>query len=276
MNSLCVRCCCYCCLQCCDQKDTSKKYAGIEYDPSEDEHIPLMDMPDLAELPLQKSLSFHFPQPGPEFSVPLYPKLHGSDAITEQPSQFQPTRLRTRSLPADFRTFELSEESEFDVGAHLHHTRQESLGMWRPQLPVVAEADDQSGPSLQFSLYYDIQRRTLTVNLEKASNLPAKDRSGTSDPFVVMYLVPNKEEIFESKVVYKTLDPVFDQSFEFHNLQSDDIRRQNLVFRVYDYDKFTRNDPIGGVTVPLEDADLYGVACTMQISEGMETVKTVR
>ena len=262
MHSECFHCCCYCCLKCCDQHDTSKKYAVIEYNPTEDEHIPLMDVPDFAELPLEKS--FHFPQPAPEFSVPLYRKLSGGDVITEQPSRFDQSRLRSISLPQDFRPSEIRPR-----------TRHRSLEMWQPQLPVVAESDDQPAPSLRFSLYYDIQRRTLTVYLEKASNLPAKDRSGTSDPFVVLYLVPNKEEIFKSKVVYKTLHPVFKQSFEFHNLQSDDIRRQSLVLRVYDYDKFSKNDPIGGITVPLEDADLYGVTCTMRISERMETVKSV-
>jgi len=238
MYSECVRCCCYCCLKCCDQNDTSKKYAGIEYGPTEDEHIPLMNMP---ELPLERS--FHFPQPWPvrEFSVP---KLVGGDAITEQPSKSEPSRLRAMSLPATF----------------LH-------SKW-----AVSE---QACPSLRFSLYYDIQRHTLTVYLKRASNLPAKDQSGTSDPFVVMYLVPDKEEVFESKVVYETLDPIFEQSFEFHNLQSDDIRRQSLVFRVYNYCRFTKNDPIGGIIIPLEDADLYGVVCTMRISERMETVKSV-
>ena len=195
-------------------------------------------MTGFTEPPLGRS--FHFPQPGRELSVPQL----AAHTVTEQPSQSKPSRLRAVSLPAN-----------------ALHSKWGVL--------------EQASPSLRFSLYYDIQRRTLTVNLEKASNLPAKDRSGTSDPFVVMYLVPNKEQIFESKVVYKTLHPVFEQTFEFHNLQSDDIRRQSLVFRVYNYCKFTRNDPIGGIIIPLEDADLYGVVHEMTISERMEAVKSV-
>ena len=145
-----------------------------------------------------------------------------------------------------------------------------------PQLPVlVEEGDDQSYPSLQFSLHYDIQRRTMTVHLQEASNLPAKDRSGTSDPFVVMHLHPNKEEIFESKIVYKTLNPVFDQSFEFHNLQLDDVHRQSLVFRIYDHDRFSKNDMIGGIVLPLKDVDVYGVVYRMRVDERAEKFRSV-
>ena len=139
------------------------------------------------------------------------------------------------------------------------------------QLPVlVEEGDDQSYPSLQFSLHYDIQRRTMTVHLQEASNLPAKDQSGTSDPFVVMHLHPNKEEIFESKIVYKTLNPFFYQSFEFHNLLLDDLYRQSLVFRIYDHDRFSKDDMIGGIVLPLKDVDVYGVVYRMRIDERVE------
>ena len=138
------------------------------------------------------------------------------------------------------------------------------------QLPILVEGDDQSHPSLQFSLHYDIQRRTMTVHLQEASDLPAKDRSGTSDPFVVMHLHPNKEEIFESKTVYKTLNPVFDQSFEFHNLLLDDVYRQSLVFRIYDHDRFSKDDMIGGIVLPLKDVDVYGVVYRMRVDERVE------
>lgn len=141
---------------------------------------------------------------------------------------------------------------------------------WVPGLPVLEETTLDDGmlhPLLQFSLHYDVQKCTLTVHLHHGSNLPAKDRRGTSDPFVVLYMVPNKEEIFESKVIYQTLDPVFNQSFEFKHVMPDEIRRQTLVFCVYDHDKFSKNDTIGGVVFPLENADLFGVVMRMKIDE---------
>ena len=125
-------------------------------------------------------------------------------------------------------------------------------------------------PTLQFSLYYDIQRRSLSVHLQQAYNLPAKDHRGTSDPFVVFFLLPNKEEIYESKVVYKTLNPIFDQVFEFGGILPQEIRRQTIMFRVYDHDRFTPNELIGVVALSLEEADLYGVSMKMRIDEKEE------
>ena len=140
---------------------------------------------------------------------------------------------------------------------------------WIPGLPVLEEESltkDSKRPLLQFSLLYDVQRCTLTVHLHHACNLPAKDkRTRTSDPFVVLYMMPNKEVLYESKVVSQTLDPVFDESFEFDKLTADDIRQQSLVFRVYDHARFSKNKTIGGVVLPLMDADLYGVVMRMEM-----------
>ena len=125
-------------------------------------------------------------------------------------------------------------------------------------------------PTLQFSLYYDIQRRSLSVHLQQAYNLPARDVRGTSDPFVVFFLLPNKEEIYESKIVHKTLNPIFDQVFEFGGILPQEIRRQTIMFRVYDHDRFTPNELIGVVALSLEEADLYGVSMKMRIDEKEE------
>lgn len=146
----------------------------------------------------------------------------------------------------------------------------ESEATWVPGLPIVEEnilAGRTNMPTLQFSLHYDVQQSTLMVHLHHASNLPAKDRQGTSDPFVVLHLVPNKEEIFQSSVVCKTLNPIFDQSFQFQGLTPDDIRRQTLIFRIYDHDRFSRNDSIGMIALPLESADLYGVVMRMMVQD---------
>ena len=186
---------------------------------------------------------------------------------------------KSRHLPLRLKSEELSLQSKVTQSP----VRLQSLGpevlsskSKVSQLPVlVEEGDDRSYPSLQFSLHYDIQRRTMTVHLQEASNLPAKDRSGTSDPFVVMHLHPNKEEIFESKIVYKTLNPVFDQSFEFHNLQLDDVHRQSLVFQIYDHDRFSKNDIIGGIVLPLKDVDVYGVVYNMRVDEKVENFRSV-
>ena len=123
-------------------------------------------------------------------------------------------------------------------------------------------------PTIEFSVFYDFQRYSLTVHIVQAFDLPALDRCGTSDPFVVLYLSPNKEEIFETAVIKRSLDPVFNQSFVFKGLLPDEVKRQSLVLRVYDHDRVSKNDFIGSVTLPLERADLYGTKTVLKIEVG--------
>lgn len=66
----------------------------------------------------------------------------------------------------------------------------------RPQLSPGSEEDEaHEGCSrenlgrIQFSVGYNFQESTLTVKIMKAQELPAKDFSGTSDPFVKIYLM---------------------------------------------------------------------------------------
>ena len=47
---------------------------------------------------------------------------------------------------------------------------------------------------------------------------------------------PNKAEVFESKVVRKDLNPIFDQTFEFTGLLGVQVaRKQTLIFKVYNH-----------------------------------------
>ena len=91
-----------------------------------------------------------------------------------------------------------------------------------------------SYPTLQYSLYYDIQRNSLAVNLGQAFNLPARAKSGSGDTSIILYLQPNKAEVFESKVIRKDRNPIFDQTFEFTGLMGVQVaRKQTLIFKVY-------------------------------------------
>jgi synaptotagmin-1 len=68
---------------------------------------------------------------------------------------------------------------------------------------------------LEFSLDYDFQKQELTVGVLQASELPAMDMGGTSDPYVKVYIMPEKKKKFETKVHRKTLNPVFNETFVF-------------------------------------------------------------
>lgn len=93
-------------------------------------------------------------------------------------------------------------------------------------------------PFIYFSLYFDIQRRALSVNLIKVENLPPKPpNQGPCDPFVMMFLLPNKQEVLQSVIKHGTLNPEFQQVFEFGGILANDLKNQVLVFRIFDHDK---------------------------------------
>lgn len=92
------------------------------------------------------------------------------------------------------------------------------------QLSPGSEDDDGEGPiseklgRIQFSIGYSFQNTTLTVKVLRGQDLPAKDFSGTSDPFVKIYLLPDKKHKLETKVKRKNLNPHWNETFLFEGL----------------------------------------------------------
>jgi len=109
---------------------------------------------------------------------------------------------------------------------------------------------------LQFSLDYQFEKGELTVGVIQAADLPGMDMSGTSDPYVKTYLMPDKKKKFETKVHRKTLNPVFNESFVFKNVPFADLGSKTLVFAIYDFDRFSKHDQIGKVEVEMGKVDL--------------------
>lgn len=66
-----------------------------------------------------------------------------------------------------------------------------------------------------YQLEYDFNSNSLSVTVIQAEDLPALDMGGTSDPYVKVYLLPDKKKKFETKVHRKTLSPVFNETFTF-------------------------------------------------------------
>ncbi|XP_072401406.1 synaptotagmin 1-like isoform X2 [Diabrotica undecimpunctata] len=109
---------------------------------------------------------------------------------------------------------------------------------------------------LQYKLDYDFNQNSFAVTVIQAEELPALDMGGTSDPYVKVYLLPDKKKKFETKVHRKTLNPVFNETFVFKNLPYSDAMNKTLVFAIFDFDRFSKHDQIGEVKVPLCTVDL--------------------
>ncbi|XP_046663771.1 synaptotagmin 1 isoform X1 [Homalodisca vitripennis] len=109
---------------------------------------------------------------------------------------------------------------------------------------------------LQYKLEYDFNSNSLAVTVIQAEELPALDMGGTSDPYVKVYLLPDKKKKFETKVHRKTLNPVFNETFTFKSVPYADAMNKTLVFAIFDFDRFSKHDQIGEVKVPLCQVDL--------------------
>ncbi|VDP24766.1 unnamed protein product [Heligmosomoides polygyrus] len=108
------------------------------------------------------------------------------------------------------------------------------------------EKEDLKLGRIQYKLDYDFQQGQLSVTVIQAEDLPGMDMSGTSDPYVKLYLLPEKKKKVETKVHRKTLNPVFNETFIF-KVAFNEITAKTLVFAIYDFDRFSKHDQIGQV-----------------------------
>lgn len=76
------------------------------------------------------------------------------------------------------------------------------------------------------------------------------------DPYVRIYMSPEVDErIRQSSVKRKTCNPFFNEYFKFP-VTFDDVRDKQIVFLIYDYDKYSRHKCIGEVQVDLGKIDV--------------------
>ncbi|KAL8503699.1 hypothetical protein ACS0TY_022426 [Phlomoides rotata] len=98
-----------------------------------------------------------------------------------------------------------------------------------------------------------IIRGVLSVTVISAENLPATDLIGKSDPFVELTM-KKSEQKDKTRVLNDTLNPVWNQTFEF---VVEDGLHELLILEVYDHDIFGK-DKIGRCIMTLTKAILEG------------------
>ncbi|KAM4610342.1 synaptotagmin-2-like [Polymixia lowei] len=108
---------------------------------------------------------------------------------------------------------------------------------------------------LQYSIDYDFQENKLTVGILQAADLLSMDSGGTSDPYVKVFVLPDKKKKFDTKVHKKTLNPVFNETFVF-KIPFQEMGGKTLVMSVYDFDRFSKHDVIGEIKFPMNTLDL--------------------
>eukprot|EP01129_Flabellula_baltica_P011071 TRINITY_DN4770_c0_g1_i3.p1 TRINITY_DN4770_c0_g1~~TRINITY_DN4770_c0_g1_i3.p1 ORF type:complete len:401 (-),score=90.94 TRINITY_DN4770_c0_g1_i3:24-1226(-) len=87
----------------------------------------------------------------------------------------------------------------------------------------------------------------LMIIVKAARNLAPMDKGGTSDPYVILTTDFNKQK-FKTKIIKKTLNPTWDQEFQFYVSELSG----NLILKIWDKDKWVKDDFLGDVIIPLE------------------------
>ena len=122
-----------------------------------------------------------------------------------------------------------------------------------PKKPAVEKAHGR----LTLSCYLDADvPGRLRVGVVRAAAIEAADFGGTSDPYVRVNLlrlgedeVPRKDDVRRTQTQYKTLDPVWGETFVFEHVNPGST--SCLLLELFDYDLIGADDELGQIVLPI-------------------------
>ncbi|XP_036147145.1 synaptotagmin-6 [Monomorium pharaonis] len=110
---------------------------------------------------------------------------------------------------------------------------------------------DEIRGELKLGLLYDANAGILTVRLIEAHDLRARELSDIADPYAKIRLLPDRNNIWQTRIHRRTLNPVFDEDFVFEVTPTSSLAERTLEILLYDFDAFTRHRGLGYVQLPL-------------------------
>lgn len=93
----------------------------------------------------------------------------------------------------------------------------------------AAEDNKDSLGQLVFKLRYIIEKNALEVTVVNCKGLPAREQNATSDPYVKLKLLPDKQHQVKTRVLRNTRDPVYDEDFTFFGISKDQLQVRDLL-----------------------------------------------
>ncbi|XP_046444898.1 synaptotagmin-4-like isoform X1 [Daphnia pulex] len=108
---------------------------------------------------------------------------------------------------------------------------------------------------LYFKVRHNVEKSTLNITVVRCQGLPARDSNiGSSDPYVKLQLLPDKHHKVKTRVLRRTLNPVYDEDFTFYGIGENQLQSLTLHFVVLCFDRYSRDDVIGEVLLPVNEA----------------------
>ena len=106
----------------------------------------------------------------------------------------------------------------------------------------------------------------------KAECLPPRKDGECVDPFVDIQLLPYYKRRNHSEVHQKTLNPIFNQSFEFE-VPPYEIREQQIQFTVLDFSQQLNHNTIGTVLYDVASLDSDALKASKEFTLWQRIVK---
>lgn len=137
-------------------------------------------------------------------------------------------------------------KSESEPAATLHHRT----------LSTTSSSGEFGLGRIQITLRYSVQRQRLVVVIHKVANLPLKDPSSIPDPYVKLYLLPERAKDTKRKTesVKDNCNPIYDETFEYVISQAE-LNGRQLEVTVLSQ-KTWKSPVMGQVIIPLGNEDL--------------------
>ncbi|XP_065350564.1 uncharacterized protein LOC135946307 isoform X2 [Cloeon dipterum] len=108
---------------------------------------------------------------------------------------------------------------------------------------------------VEFGMQYNYKAGSLEILVKQCRDLaPVDAKRSRSDPYVKVYLLPDKSKSGKRKTKVKkhTLNPIFEETLKF-NLTLQGLETRTLWLTVWHSDMFGRNDFLGEVMMSLEN-----------------------
>lgn len=268
-------------------KKEKEDYPSIQYDRLRQVRVvgpnPVhSEVTPVHQIPLEKI--FSFPQGRREYR--LHPQLSGEiETVTRQPTgepqAVSQPEAEVFRFPQPRKTHllqieeEASDESSdappmktkkkrkaFGRSSQRRKISREDDRLYTASCESVPGSDDsqsvqEGDPLLEFSLYFDLQCSNLTVELHRAYNLPIDTHDSMLVSSVVISLLPDWEQEFETKIAVNTLSPVYNETLNFQGITAEEVQAKTLVFRVYHHITSETDQMVGMVYFPLRLTDLF-------------------